>query len=63
MIQKPDNSDFVLWRRQPCSQWLLEQIAANFDHTQDWQTILTLDGLRHIQGHQEVVDFVMRETQ
>ena len=62
MIEKPSPSDFVLWRRSPCTQWLLEQLSARYDHAGDWTTVKSLEIFNVICGHQEVVDFVKRET-
>ena len=62
MIEKPDPSDFVLWKRSACTQWLLEQLSERYDHSRDWTTAQSWDAINLIIGHQEVVDFIRTET-
>ena len=62
MIEKPDPSEFELWKRSPCTQWLFENLYARFDQRERWQYAKTFDEIQVYRGHQEVLDFISEET-
>ena len=62
MIEKPDPSDFELWKRSPCTKWLYEQLYARFDQRENWQRARTFDEIQRYKGHQEISDFIQAET-
>ena len=61
MIDKPDPTDFVLWHRSPCTQWLLEQLHERYDHSRDWTTVKSWDTFNLLVGHQEVINHIRSE--
>lgn len=58
---RPDSSDWELWRRNPCSAWLLTQLSARFDHGTNWIRARSMDELSLMRGHQAVVDWIEEE--
>ena len=62
MIEKPDPSEFELWKRSPCTQWLFENLYMRFDQRERWRYAKTFDEIQVYRGHQEVLDFISEET-
>ena len=53
------NSDIELWRREPVTQWFLQNLYTRFGNVdQLWRSVNTVETLYRLRGIAEVMDAI-----